>query len=113
LSHGARDPSDYTAGNATRNAAHYTAIEKCTSIELLRYQWVGRDLHYLVYGSRVENFPGLHLEGKIEIVPGIELLTDAALRMAAETPIAIQETDSSEAATWIRPAGPAVQLTLF
>ena len=37
--------------------------------------------------------------------------TDAALPVAAETQI--QETDPAEIATWIRPAGPAVQLSLF
>ena len=40
-------------------------------------------------------------------------VADVALPVTVETLIAIQETDSSEAATWIRPAGPAVQLTLF
>ena len=40
-------------------------------------------------------------------------VTDAALPMAAEMPVAIQETDSVGAATWIRPPGPAVQLNLF
>jgi hypothetical protein len=38
---------------------------------------------------------------------------DTALPAALETLIAVQETNSVEAATWIRPVGPAVQLSLF
>lgn len=38
-------------------------------------------------------------------------VTDAALPVVAET--LIQETDATDIATWIRSAGPAVQLSLF
>ncbi len=40
-------------------------------------------------------------------------VADAALPLALEPLIAIQETDPAEIATWIRPVGPAVQLSLF
>ncbi len=40
-------------------------------------------------------------------------VADAALPLALEALIAIQKTAPAEIATWIRPAGPAVQLSLF
>jgi len=50
-----------------------------------------------------KNLLGRH-RGPVEVM-------NAALPVAAET--LIQETDPAEIATWIRPAGPAVQLSLF
>jgi hypothetical protein len=52
-----------------------------------------------------KNLVGRH-RGPVEVL-------DTALPAALETLIAVQETNSVEAATWIRPVGPAVQLSLF
>ena len=52
-----------------------------------------------------KNLVGRH-RGTVEVA-------EAPLPVAVETLIAIQETDSVEAVTWIRPTGPAVQLSLF
>jgi hypothetical protein len=40
-------------------------------------------------------------------------ILDPALPAAAEALITIQKTDVAETTTWIRPAAPAVQLSLF
>jgi hypothetical protein len=52
-----------------------------------------------------KNLVGRH-RGPIEVA-------DAALPLALEPLIAIQETDPAEIVTWLRPAAPAVQLSLF
>jgi len=61
------------AGNATRNAAQSASIE-LSRHQLSRYQWVGSDLQLPRSRSHVESLPGLHLDGQIKIVPGLELL---------------------------------------
>jgi len=52
-----------------------------------------------------KNLVGRH-RGPVEVL-------DTALPAALETLITVQETNSVEAPTWIRPVGPAVQLSLF
>ena len=52
-----------------------------------------------------KNLVGRH-RGPVEV-------PDPALPAAAEALITIQKTDVAETTTWIRPAAPAVQLSLF
>ena len=52
-----------------------------------------------------KNLVGRH-SGPVEVL-------GTALPAALETLVASQETDPTEIATWIRPAAPAIQLSLF
>jgi len=48
----------------------------------------------------------VHHRRKVEVA-------DAPLPVAVETLIAVQAAASADATTWIRPTGPAIQLSLF